>query len=126
MSSSDTTLATETANPSIEYTLPHRPWRRYTTPFPKLVNHNYSGQGTESSPFIVDWLPDDPEDPLRWPGVYRWTCIAMASLATFAVALSSSCYSGGIDSLVNEFGASLELLTAGTSFPKEINPVELD
>ena len=41
--------------------------------------------------------------------------ITLVGFATFAVTLSSSAYSGGIDSLVADFGASPELLTAGRS-----------
>ncbi len=39
--------------------------------------------------------------------------IAIASMLTMAVALSSSAYSGGIDDLQRGFGASLEVLTSG-------------
>jgi hypothetical protein len=71
--------------------------------------------GTESDPFIVDWINDDPEDPQRWPIVYKWCTIIIAAIATLAVALSSSAYSGGVQSLGEEFGASRELLIAGVS-----------
>lgn len=26
----------------------------------------YDGEGTEESPYIVDWAEDDPENPMRW------------------------------------------------------------
>ena len=41
--------------------------------------------------------------------------VAVAAIATMAVALSSSAYAGGVPSLMKEFGASRELLIAGVS-----------
>lgn len=102
------------------YTLSKRPWRFYVTPFERIVNHKYQGSGTEESPYLVDWLPDDPEDPQQWGATYKWFTIAVASFATLAVALSSSAYSGGVKSLAAEFGASRELLTAGLSLVRSL------
>jgi hypothetical protein len=102
------------------YTLSKRPWRFYVTPFERIVNHKYQGAGTEESPYLVDWLPNDPEDPQQWGAGYKWFTIAVASFATLAVALSSSAYSGGVKSLVAEFGASTELLTAGLSLVRSL------
>lgn len=36
----------------------------------------YPGQGTEESPFVVDWDRDDPENPYNWPKRRRWLCTA--------------------------------------------------
>ena len=85
------------------------------TKFDDILNHHYSGSGTDEDPYIVDWLPADREDPQLWPSVYKWTCIGVVSWATLAVALSSSAYSGGIESLIKEEHASAELLTSGIS-----------
>lgn len=75
----------------------------------------YPGSGTPEDPYIVDWIDNDPEDPQRWSGGWKWFTIAVVSFTTLAVALASSAYSGGIQSLVLEFGVSTELLTAGIS-----------
>lgn len=66
-------------------------------------------------PYIIDWIQNDPEDPQRWSGTWKWFTIAVVSFTTLAVALASSAYSGGILSLEEDFGASAELLTAGIS-----------
>ena len=105
-----------TTNPLESYTLPRRPWRRYTTPFERILHHKYPGEGTVESPYIVDWLPHDPEDPQRWSGTYKWFLIAVAAISTLCVALSSSAYSGGIEYMEEDFGASAELLVGGESF----------
>lgn len=109
------TGATSGDKPLSSYTLKKRLFRPYTTPFERILSQKYPGSGTSEDPYIIDWLPDDPEDPQRWSGVYKWTTIAIVSWATLAVALSSSAYSGGIESLIRDFGASTELLTAGIS-----------
>ncbi|WVF70989.1 hypothetical protein IAT40_005785 [Kwoniella sp. CBS 6097] len=97
------------------YTLKKRPWRPYVTPFEEIMAKKYQGSGTAEDPFIVDWLQGDKEDPQNWPAKYKWTCIAVVSWLTLAVALSSSAYTGGAQDIVVEFGASLELVIAGVS-----------
>lgn len=78
------------------------------------MGHHYEGSGTEADPYIVDWLGEhDAEDPQRWSGVFKWWNIFLAAISTLAVALSSSAYAGGLQSLGEDFGASTELLTAG-------------
>jgi hypothetical protein len=91
----------------------YRPWKRFSTPLERLAEESYTGSGTEEDPYIVDWLRNDLEDPQQWPYWYRWLTIAIVSFTTLAVALSSSAYSGGIESLVAEFQVSTELLVGG-------------
>lgn len=101
--------------PLSSYTLRKRPWRPYVTPFENIINYRYKGSGTNEDPFIIDWLPNDPEDPQSWPLIWKWFQIVLASLATLAVALSSSAYTGGIPSLMKEFGKSSLFWTGGVS-----------
>ncbi|KAL7424601.1 hypothetical protein Q5752_000285 [Cryptotrichosporon argae] len=109
------TYPPKTVHPPDSYTLKKRPWRRYVEPFPRLLAHPYKGSGTEADPYIVDWLPTDAENPQAWSPAYKWGQIAVAAVVTLAVALSSSAYTGGIESLMAEFGGSTELWTAGVS-----------
>lgn len=32
----------------------------------------YSGSGTAEDPYVVDWNPDDPENPYNWSKTRRW------------------------------------------------------
>ena len=32
----------------------------------------YSGSGTAEDPYVVDWHPDDPENPYNWSKTRRW------------------------------------------------------
>ena len=107
--------APKTAETPSTYTLKKTLWRRRVTPFEEILAHRYSGSGTETDPYIVDWIQNDPEDPQQWSTMYKWLTIVIVSWATLAVALSSSAYSGGIDSLIADFGTSEELLVAGIS-----------
>ncbi|OWZ56060.1 multiple drug resistance protein [Cryptococcus neoformans c45] len=101
--------------PLSSYTLKRYPWRPYVTPFEEIIGKKYPGSGTNEDPYIIDWLPNDKEDPQQWPGTYKWFTIFIASMMTLAVALSSSAYSGGVVSLTEDFGSSRELLIAGIS-----------
>lgn len=104
------TLDAETCH---KLTLKRRPWRFAITPFETILAGPYKGSGTNEDPYLIDWLNNDPEDPQRWPNARKWLQVFITSLATLAVALSSSAYSGGIPSLMREFGSSTLFWTAG-------------
>lgn len=36
------------------------------------IHHQYEGEGTLESPYIVDWNINDPENPYNWPRTRRW------------------------------------------------------
>lgn len=55
-----------------DQTIPKRrrlPWRRYVTPTETILSYPHRGQGTEDNPYIVEWLPDDQENPMTWKAV---------------------------------------------------------
>ena len=58
--------------PVESYTLKKYIWRPYVTPFDRILNHHYEGQGTEESPSTVDWLPGAAVDLPSWNIVYKW------------------------------------------------------
>lgn len=69
-SNSDTTLG-RVENPS-QYTLKRRPWRLRSTSFSAILEHPYSrGDGSAESPFIIEWLPQDHENPQTFSMVYK-------------------------------------------------------
>lgn len=96
-------------------TLTRRPWRRNVTPFDRILAQQYAGKGSKESPYLVTWLEEDPENPTSWSDSYKWFLTGLVSIATLAVALASSCYSGAISSVRAEFGGSTEVLTLGVS-----------
>lgn len=60
----------------------------------------YPGSGTEGDPYIVSWLPDEPDNPFNWSGWRKEAAMWSTTAATFAVALSSSAYSGAVTGLL--------------------------
>ncbi|GAO13646.1 uncharacterized protein UV8b_01730 [Ustilaginoidea virens] len=78
-------------------------------------DHAYPGAGTEADPYIVYWLPDDPRNPMRF-GVFRkWLITVVVAVATLAVTLVSSAYTGGMRQIIVQFDASQEVATLGVS-----------
>ncbi|KAL4903411.1 hypothetical protein BDW74DRAFT_179828 [Aspergillus multicolor] len=84
----------------------------------RILAHSYPGTGTEQDPHVVNWIEDgegDPRDPMQWPRCRKWFYTMMVALATLAVTLMSSAYSGGIPSILDEFDVSSEIGTLGLS-----------
>ena len=73
----------------------------------------YKGSGTEEDPYIVEWIPQDPRNPMLYSTAKRWTITAIVAIATLAVALVSSAYSGGAKEVIEEFGCSQTVFTLG-------------
>jgi hypothetical protein len=85
-----------------QYNLAKRPWRRNVTPWEKILNHHYEGEGTEEKPYLVDWVStleadaekngghEDAENPMTWHQGYKWFVVLSVALATLAVAMASS------------------------------------
>jgi len=82
---------------------------------PEVINHPYSGAGTDEDPYIVKWIPNDPRNPMEWPTWYKWVLTQLVAIATLAVAFVSSAYTGGLEKVIVEFGVSQEVVTLGVS-----------
>jgi multidrug resistance protein len=78
-------------------------------------NHPYPGSGTEEDPYVVNWIPNDPRNPFNWSQFQKWFITLTVALATLAVALVSSAYTGGIREIIAEFNISQEVATLGVS-----------
>ena len=55
-----------------DLTLPRRPWRRSTTPWARIVEAHYDGEGTPEKPFLIGWLPHEQENPMDFAPAYKW------------------------------------------------------
>ncbi|KXZ48094.1 hypothetical protein GPECTOR_30g189 [Gonium pectorale] len=91
------------------------PWRPFKEDFVRILQAEYQGAGTESAPFVVDWLDGDVENPQTWPSVYKWSLTLVVALATLAVAFCSSAYAGAAIGILKDFDISTELATLGIS-----------
>ncbi|KAK9895335.1 putative mfs-multidrug-resistance transporter [Cystobasidium minutum MCA 4210] len=99
-----------------QYTLRKRPWRPRVTPFPHILRQEYRGDGSKEKPFIITWLPEDPENPQTYSNPYKWTVTMISAIVTLAVALASSAYSGAVTSIRQDFNVrSEEVIILGVS-----------
>lgn len=82
---------------------------------PAVLNHPYRGSGTEQDPYLVEFIPHDPRNPMAWPRWKKWLITLVMAIATLAVAFVSTAYSGGIRQILMEFNASQLVATLGVS-----------
>ena len=82
---------------------------------PEVLNHHYDGSGTEADPYVVEFIPHDPRDPMTFGQVKKWSITILVAFATLAVAFVSSAYSGGTRQIIEEFGCGTEVATLGIS-----------
>ncbi|KAL2823344.1 major facilitator superfamily domain-containing protein [Aspergillus cavernicola] len=81
----------------------------------EIIDHQYSGSGIEEDPYAVVWIPNDPRNPMEFSATLKWFITGMAAIATLAVALVSSAYTGGVTEIEAEFGIGSEVATLGVS-----------
>ncbi|KAJ5615299.1 hypothetical protein N7537_000413 [Penicillium hordei] len=81
----------------------------------EIIDHPYPGSGTDEDPFEVTWIPNDPRNPMNFSEVKKWTFTMLVAVATLAVSLVSSAYTGGIKEIMLQFHIGQELATLGVS-----------
>ncbi|KAL4901761.1 hypothetical protein BDW74DRAFT_181475 [Aspergillus multicolor] len=81
----------------------------------EIVDYQYPGSGTEQDPYVVSWIPDDPRNPMRFSQWTKWTITMSVAIATLAVSLDSSAFTGGAAQIQEEFQISTEVVTLGVS-----------
>ncbi|KAF7558867.1 hypothetical protein G7046_g5295 [Stylonectria norvegica] len=80
-----------------------------------VLDYKYVGQGTHENPYQVEFLPEDPRDPMTFSNTKKWTITVMQAIATLAVAFVSTAYSGGLSELIIQFRVSTEVVILGMS-----------
>jgi hypothetical protein len=81
----------------------------------EVIDYPYPGSGTEDDPYAVTWIPEDPRNPMNFSEVKKWSFTMLVAIATLAVALVSSAYTGGVAEIEEEFGIGNEVATLGVS-----------
>lgn len=81
----------------------------------EVIDHPYPGSGTEDDPYIVSWIENDPRDPMVFSDIAKWSIAFLVAIATLAVALVSSAYSGGVVEVITFFKISEEVALLGVS-----------
>lgn len=82
---------------------------------PAIVNHQYRGKGTEDDPYQVEFIENDPRNPMHFPKWKKWMITVIVAIATLAVSFLASAFSGGIKEIIEEFRCSEEVATLGVS-----------
>ncbi|KAH6652576.1 putative MFS multidrug transporter [Truncatella angustata] len=105
---------------AVEHSLPTRIpfWRKVVDQAgitESVMNHPYPGSGTAEDPYTVIWIPGDERNPQNFSAGTKWSITFVVALATLAVALVSSAYTGGLKQIIMEFGISQELSVLGVS-----------
>jgi MFS family permease len=80
-----------------------------------VLNHRYSGAGTHDDPFIVEWIPNDPRNPMLFSNLRKWIITISVSFTALAIAFESTAYSGSIPQVIEEFQCSEEVAVLGIS-----------
>ncbi|OCL12678.1 major facilitator superfamily protein [Glonium stellatum] len=102
---------------------------------PEILRWEYDGSGTEENPYIVDWIDNDPRNPMHFSEqaqniiwnqwelleltpenrIKKWSITILVAIATLAVAFVSSAYTGGVGQIIMQFHVSTEVVTLGVS-----------
>ncbi len=82
---------------------------------PAVLNYSYAGCGTEDEPYLVEFIPDDPRNPMLFSMWKKWTLTILVAIATLAVSFASSAYIGGVRQIIGDFAASQEVAILGVS-----------
>ena len=80
-----------------------------------VLNHGYEGSGTEEDPYVVEFIPNDPRNPMAFSMAKKWTLTVLVAFATLAVSFASSAYTGGVKEILVQFKISTEVVTLGVS-----------
>lgn len=81
----------------------------------EIENWDYEGEGTEEDPFVVEWIDNDPRNPMTWAKTKKWIMALAVANSVLVVSFCSSAFSGGIQQIMKEFSVSQEIVTLGVS-----------
>ncbi|MCJ1285899.1 MFS siderochrome iron transporter 1 [Xylographa opegraphella] len=80
-----------------------------------VLTHKHRGAGTDDDPYVVDFIPHDPRNPMDFSMLKKWTLTLLVAFATLCVSFASSAYTGDLEQVIGEFGCSDEVATLGLS-----------
>ncbi|KAB2575943.1 Major facilitator superfamily [Lasiodiplodia theobromae] len=77
-------------------------------------NQNESGSEETRDPNLVEWDPNDPENPLNWPSFKRTGHVVLASVAALFANITSTAFAPAAAQVVEEFNITDSTVTALT------------
>ncbi|OKO98010.1 hypothetical protein PENSUB_9590 [Penicillium subrubescens] len=81
----------------------------------EIIDYPYAGSGTEQDPFVMEWIPNDPRNPMQFNPRIKWLYTVIVAFAILAVSLASSAYAGSISEVLKDMDVSEEVATLGVS-----------
>lgn len=81
----------------------------------EIEEYDYEGEGTEEDPYVVEWIENDPRNPMTWAKTKKWIMAIAVANSVLVVSFCSSAFSGGIQQIMVEFSVSQEVVTLGVS-----------
>ncbi|KAI9037183.1 MFS transporter [Aspergillus affinis] len=93
----------------------HRLVLSQTTITDSVLEHQWEGEGTHESPYLVEWLPEDPRDPHQMQEWMKWTITLLQAASFLSITFASSAISAANPQIQEEFGVSDTLIIADTS-----------
>lgn len=114
--SSDITLHQNVGHLDVPQTLSH--WHLFSlrgTVTKEILTTDYDGSGTESDPYVISFIENDPGNPKLLPTWKKWTIVATVSFVTLVSAFDSSVYVGTINQVKQYFKVSNEVAILGLS-----------
>lgn len=82
---------------------------------PAVIDFAYAGSGSEDDPYVVQWIHNDPRNPMLFSSNKKWALTIVVAFCTLAVTMVSSAFAGGIIEVIEEFQISSEVATLGVS-----------
>ena len=87
---SDATSHTLTEVPTNRSIVPARPphWRlvaSHSLLVKEILDFPYNGTGTADDPFVVEYIPHDPRDPMGFSMAKKWFITVLVAFATLTV-----------------------------------------
>ena len=80
-----------------------------------VLSYSYDGSGTEEDPYVVEFIPNDPRNPMGFSMFKKWSLTLLVAFATLAVSFVSSAYTGGLEQITRQFHVDDEVVTLGLS-----------
>lgn len=79
-------------------------WLQYeNSPVPGLEHRSHENS---EKPILVNWHPDDPENPHNWPSFKKAFVAFVIGIYSFVVYMSAPIYTPGEDAFRDEFGVN--------------------
>lgn len=80
---------------------------------PAVLNNQYEGSGTRSSPYLVTWIEHDPRNAREWSQGRKILTTAIMAVLTLAASFVSSTYSGCRTEIISDLHTSEEVFSLG-------------